>query len=483
MTIQTVFFDMGGTLERLWYTADCRRKAVPALVAMLKTAGMVLALNDQEYHDLICAGYARYHRWSMESMEELPTQRVWAEYILAGQPVDPVRLGQISEDLMFTLEQEFFLREIRPEVPEVLEKLKGKGYKIGLISNVCSRGFATANLEKYGIRNYFDPIVLSCDYGRRKPDPAIFHYAARLANAPTRNCAHIGDRIARDIVGARKAGYSLVVQIVNDFDFGEEDSGAEPDAVIHRLDQLEALLEEQPVDTRHLCSRGSQATNQVRAFLFDAGDILYHRPHGYRRLKAFLYKLGLADRAIPAEKQKGLKDMAFNGSISQVQYREEILKLYGITDPGLLERGRRAIEEDENGVQFFKGVRETLLALKERGYLLGIITDTANPIHVKLEWFERAGIVDVWDSFISSKEIGVEKPNPRAYAAALTQLGLLPDQAVFVGHSPEELKGAQMHGMKTVAFNYKESTRADYYVDKFEDLLKLPVLALETQLE
>ena len=53
------------------------------------------------------------------------------------------------------------------------------------------------NLKEYGIRQYFDPIVLSSEYGRRKPDPAIFHYAARLANVPTSECLYVGDRIAR----------------------------------------------------------------------------------------------------------------------------------------------------------------------------------------------------------------------------------------------------------------------------------------------
>ena len=70
------------------------------------------------------------------------------------------------------------------------------------------------SLEEYGIRHYFDPIVLSSEYGRRKPDPAIFHYAARLANVPTSECAYVGDRLARDVEGARRTGFGLAVQIV-----------------------------------------------------------------------------------------------------------------------------------------------------------------------------------------------------------------------------------------------------------------------------
>ncbi len=114
---------------------------------------------------------------------------------------------------MFFIETHYYQRAMRPEVPGVLEAIHKMGLKIGLISNVNSRGQVPANLEQYGIRHYFDPIVLSSEYGRRKPDPAIFHYAARLANVPTSDCVYIGDRIARDILGARRAGFRLAVQI------------------------------------------------------------------------------------------------------------------------------------------------------------------------------------------------------------------------------------------------------------------------------
>ena len=90
---------------------------------------------------------------------------------------------------------------MRPEMPAVLHAIQQMGLKIGLISNVCSRGQVPLNLEQYGLRHYFNPLVLSSEYGRRKPDPAIFHHAARLAGVPTSHCLYVGDRIARDILG------------------------------------------------------------------------------------------------------------------------------------------------------------------------------------------------------------------------------------------------------------------------------------------
>ena len=48
--------------------------------------------------------------------------------------------------------------------------------------------------------------------------------------------------IPRDIVGARKAGFHLAVQIINNFDHGEEDDGTQPDAVITHMTELLDLL-------------------------------------------------------------------------------------------------------------------------------------------------------------------------------------------------------------------------------------------------
>jgi HAD superfamily hydrolase (TIGR01509 family) len=171
-----------------------------------------------------------------------------------------------------------------------------------------------------------------------------------------------------------------------------------------------------------------------------------------------------------------LKERAYRGQISQDQYFEDLLGLYGVNQPGLLEQGKHLIHQERGEVEFFEGVQKTLFELKQRGYLLGIITDTANSVQAKLSWFERGGFGHVWDSIISSKDIGVRKPDPKIYHAILDQLGLAPAQTIFVGHKPSELEGAHAVGMNTAAFNYDQSAQADYYLENFSDILSVPLL-------
>ena len=477
MSIQAVFFDMGGTIDTYGYTRELRLERTPELQQRLLDAGIVLGLSDEKLYEVVSSGLARYHAWSLESLEELPSQRVWSEFILSEHPEVHTVLIPAAEDLMCYLETRYYERNLRPEVPATLEAIKQLGLKIGLISNVNSRGQVPTNLTEYKLRHYFDPIVLSSEYGRRKPDPAIFHYAARLANVPTSRCLYVGDRIARDILGARKAGFRLAVQINHDFQHGEVDEGATPDFVINQMTELIDIVRAELKRTNPNPQPVDVNPGPVRALLFDAGDLLYYRPERGRFLKEFLRGQGLNIDGDHEIKKLPLHQQAFCGEIEQSEYHQVVLNQFGITEPEQVAKGLIAIRRDEDNVKFFDGVKETLAILKKKGYMLGIVTDTANPVSAKLDWFERGGFGHVWDSIISSKEIGVRKPDPKIYYAALEQLGLPAEQAVFVGHKTSELEGAIGVGMKTIAFNYDEDAPADYYVEKFADILELSIIS------
>lgn len=471
MKIQAVLFDMGGTIETFRYTRELRLEATAVIQQKLLDAGIDLHLSNEGLYDVISNGLERYKRWCLESMVELPSQRVWSRYILRNCEVNKERLAEISEELMFLIETRFYHRLMRPEIPQVLKALKEMGLKLGIISNVNSRGQVPTNLKEYGIINYFHPIVLSSEYGCRKPDPSIFHYAARLIDAPTSQCAYVGDRIIRDIEGARRAGFGLAIQIRHDFDHGENDIGYTPDAVISSMTELLNILHE-----KRDCEESPEDNRKIRALIFDAGDILYFRPERGSGFAAFLKELGLEINPDHRQRKKEIEYQAYRGQITHADYREAVVRMYGITAPEQLARGKQALITDDANVAFFEGVPETLCALKEKGFLLGIVTDTANSISTKLSWFERGGFGHVWDSIISSMDVGTRKPDPKIYQASLKQLGLNADQVVFVGHRASELAGARAVGMHTVAFNYDRDAAADYFIENIPELLNVPVL-------
>ncbi len=474
MPIRTVFFDMGGTIDTYWYSREMRLAETPELQTLLASQGINLGLTDLQLYELVTSGQARYHQWRLASLEELPPGQVWREFILGVGYDQFPQLETAADDLMVWLETHYSHRKMRPEIPGVLDAIQQMGLKIGLISNVNSRGQVPRNLDLYGIRRFFNPIILSSEYRRRKPDPAIFHHAARLANSPTSECIYIGDRIARDILGARRAGFRLAIQINHEFNHGESDTGATPDFVINDMRGLLKILEkEKQAEKLHPIRR---LKNKLRAILFDADGVLYYRKDKEREYNKIFKEFGIKSRIFPEAEKERYRQMASIGLITFEKYKEEVLKLLGVTDPLQISRGIQIAQEEHENVHFFADTRKTLTQLKKKDLYLGVVTDTAHPLHMKINKLERGGFGDLWDAIIASREVGIQKPDPRIYLLALQQLGIQPHQAIFVGHKATELEGAQKTGISTVALNYEEGAKADYYIDKISDLIDLPIM-------
>jgi len=92
---------------------------------------------------------------------------------------------------------------------ELLDYLKPK-YHLHLITN----GFQEVQHTKLsgsGMEPYFETLTVSEEVGVKKPNPEIFRYALRKANATAEESLMIGDEMAVDIDGARAAGIDQIL--------------------------------------------------------------------------------------------------------------------------------------------------------------------------------------------------------------------------------------------------------------------------------
>lgn len=472
--LKAIFFDMGGTLDTFYYTPEYRKSNINLVRDTLRKADILTQISDLELSKMITRGASAYLKWNMESNKELKPAEIWSRFFLKDLRLTTEDLAVIAEELALIYETRLFVRELRSEIPSVLQKISSMGLKIGCISNTQSRTQVPTNLKEYGIIQYFDPIILSSVYGRRKPDPAIFYYAARQANVPTGACVYVGAKINRDILGARRAGFRLAVQIRHSFSNDEPDDGPAPDAVIDNMRELLPILETEIEQQKtHYPARHA---HKIKALFFDAGDILYYRPQKGRNFHQFLAEKNLRLSPDLEKEIYPIRNLAFSGKIKRHAYYEQVLMLLGITDPEDIARGVEAMSQDDNTVEIIEGVPETIQQLKSQGYILGIITDTALSLSRKLKWFEQYGFGHVWDAVISSKEMGIRKPSPLMYKKAIDQTGICARDAAFVGHKKTELDGAKAVGMQTIAFNNDEDVVADAYIRNFRDILQIPLL-------
>jgi putative hydrolase of the HAD superfamily len=98
-----------------------------------------------------------------------------------------------------------------PDALEVLTALKRR-FRLGIISNTVGSGDAELvdALEKAGIRGLIDALVTSRDFGKAKPDPAIYAEGARRLDVPLDQTLMVGDRLDTDVAGALNAGIPAV---------------------------------------------------------------------------------------------------------------------------------------------------------------------------------------------------------------------------------------------------------------------------------
>lgn len=91
---------------------------------------------------------------------------------------------------------------------ELLRYLQPK-YQLHIITN----GFEEAQMKKMNasaITSFFKTITNADVAGVKKPNPIIFDYALKIANAQSKESIMIGDNFEADILGALNVGYDAI---------------------------------------------------------------------------------------------------------------------------------------------------------------------------------------------------------------------------------------------------------------------------------
>jgi len=216
----------------------------------------------------------------------------------------------------------------------------------------------------------------------------------------------------------------------------------------------------------------------IKGIFFDAADVLYERPESTGTCLTRL----LAEKGLPTElfgedqtRQKALRSLAKRGLISHDWYWDQMLEMHGVADAEERRILTLKIDEVSNCVVPVPGAREALAGLRQRGFTVGVVTDTMHSIDHKMRWLEQVGVAEFVDVVACSTVLGAHKPEPVMYLTAVKQAGLAPGESAFVGHRTEEIEGARQAGLATVAVNYDPDASADYYAQSLPDLLNVPI--------
>jgi len=83
-------------------------------------------------------------------------------------------------------------------------------YRLGIVSNFAITECVTRILDRYGLTELFEVIVVSAAVNKRKPHPEIFKYALRRLKLKSSEVVFVGDTVDADIKGAKEAGMKTV---------------------------------------------------------------------------------------------------------------------------------------------------------------------------------------------------------------------------------------------------------------------------------
>ena len=246
--LTTVLFDMGGTLEDIWNNEQTRSEVMTRLAQELRDAGLEPGCSMEEFDRRVIEGVRAYKQWSERVHLEKKPEEIWPDWYLRDFAFDREKLLPITEELANLWEVTFYHRELRAGAAEMLQALKDRGYRIGVISNNASLYNVFRVLEDYGIRGFMEDVTVSSVTGYRKPHPEIFRIALRQMQAKPEMCVYVGDTVSRDIIGPKQVGFAKAVQI-RSFLSEQKDvhvaaDAAQPDMVIGMLMDLVTWLDQ-----------------------------------------------------------------------------------------------------------------------------------------------------------------------------------------------------------------------------------------------
>jgi len=203
--IKAIFFDIGGTLIQKQNHGYRNLNVIKQMVDLLQTDCSPEALLE-----MINAGEVEYRAWREFSFIELAPEEKWQRFLLKEFSAELVR--EKATELQRLWRQSRGKRWLAPHVVETVKELSARGYILATISHSTPEYLHNTELEKLFCAQVYAP-----SYGKRKPHPSIFMAEAAQCHIPPAECAYIGDRHSRDLIGSREAGFGKVILVKNEY--------------------------------------------------------------------------------------------------------------------------------------------------------------------------------------------------------------------------------------------------------------------------
>lgn len=178
----------------------------------------------------------------------------------------------------------------------------------------------------------------------------------------------------------------------------------------------------------------------IRGLLFDFGRVISgQKPADLFR--SYERELGLPPESLNRIMfDSPLWEQALIGELQMTQFWQAIGPQLNLDTSTQVEAFRQRYYEDETINLEIVDLIKSLTG----GYRLGIVSNHPPGLE---KWLRKWQILELFDTVVSSGEVGVVKPNEKIYLIALKNLGIEAAEAVFIDDTEEHVLAAQVLGM------------------------------------
>ena len=195
MSIEVIFFDVGGTL----LFPDHEKTLIPLWNRGVRPTEAQLLVAERD---------ARKEMDHLVSRTAKVDQSYWNTYYSRLLSEVGVNDDALHGELVRLIRTSANWSRMRPGTFEVLASLKRK-YRLAVISN--SDGHMGERLASLGFGQYFEHVTDSGNVGHEKPALQIFQLAVSAMSVQADRALYLGDIYAVDYLGAQKAGMKPVL--------------------------------------------------------------------------------------------------------------------------------------------------------------------------------------------------------------------------------------------------------------------------------
>lgn len=212
------------------------------LASYLKYQGVYLSADELKW--FFFEKKALQKKRSKELYPEHNYWRIWYEILYENQYAytgPDINRSTIVEDIV-KLHRSLTTRKMKlySGVYKTLADLKNR-YKLGIVSD-AQHDHAHPELKMLGIDKFFDVIIISAEFGYRKPDTRLFKECLRRLNVNPWEAIYIGNDTFRDVKGANDTGMKSVLIMTQ---YGNKDTSVNrPHYTIESLEHVYTVLDD-----------------------------------------------------------------------------------------------------------------------------------------------------------------------------------------------------------------------------------------------